>query len=29
MSFQISGLSQAMLDNLGNLGFTEPTPIQQ
>lgn len=29
MSFQIPGLSQAMLDNLGNLGFNEPTPVQQ
>ncbi|MCK7543337.1 ATP-dependent RNA helicase DbpA [Marinobacter bryozoorum] len=29
MSFQISGLSQAMLDNLSILGFTEPTPVQQ
>ncbi len=29
MSFQIPGLSQAMLDNLGNLGFSQPTPVQQ
>ncbi len=29
MSFQIPGLSGAMLDNLNTLGFTAPTPIQQ
>src|SRR5690554_6589198 len=29
MSFQISGLSRAMLENLASLGFTTPTPVQQ
>src|SRR5690554_2611360 len=29
MSFQMPGLSQAMLQNLASLGFTSPTPIQQ
>lgn len=29
MSFQMPGLSQAMLQNLASLGFSSPTPIQQ